>query len=167
MEWKRVARLLNMPVDRLRARFSSDPAQRQLAAWEASMESQTKELARLTELFRDALSRRRAAIAEVQAFDDRAEQALREGDDAKARAVLLQKQDAVPRLALAKEESEALATAARRAKERLAATRTEANALLLQAGMPPLDEKSEKDETSPAEPDNDADTGAPRVRVKL
>jgi hypothetical protein len=166
MDWKRVAKLLNTPVERLRARFSSDPQRRQLAAWEASVRAQTKELARLTELLREALVRRRAAIAETQGFEDRAEQALRGGDDAKARAILLEKQDAVKRLALSKEESEALATAARRAKERLAATRAEANALLLQAGMPPLEDKEETSSTPPeAEPEPDPD--APRVRIKL
>jgi phage shock protein A len=166
VDWKRVAKLLNTPVDRLRARFSSDPQQRQLAAWEASVAAQTRELSRVTALLREALERRRAALAEVKAHDDRAEQALRDGDDAMARGVLLTKQDAVARLALAKEETEALGTAMRTAKDRLAATRAEANALLVGAGMPPLhDDASEAAKEPDREPDPDAD--APRVRVKL
>jgi hypothetical protein len=175
MDWKRVAQLLNTPVDRLRARFSSDPQERQLAAWEARMRAQTKELARLAELLREALGRSRATSAEVQAFDERAEQAIREGDDASARAILLEKQDAVKRHALARDESQALATAARRARERLAATRAEANALLRQAGLPPLEATegapfaTQNARSQPAEAHVEPAPAheAPRVRIKL
>jgi hypothetical protein len=176
MDWKRVGRLLNTPVDKLRARFASDSQERRLAAWEKKMEAQTRELAHVTSLLRDALERRRAALAEVTALDARAEEALRDGDEAKARDVLLAKQDAVARLSQAKQESEALAGAMRAGRDTLAATRAEANALLAEAGMPPLSESSTKAEPSataeePAKDDEQRepapDPDAPRVRIKI
>jgi hypothetical protein len=156
VDWKRVGRLLNTPVEKLRARFAGGSQERRLAAWEKSMETQARELTRITEMLRQALERRRAALAEVKAYEERAEQALRDGDEAKARGVLLSKQDAAARLAQAKEESEALGTAMKRARDRMSATRAEANAFLAEAGLPPLEE---------ADPDPDPD--APRVRVKI
>ena len=174
MDWKRVGRLLNTPVEKLRARFASDSQERRLAAWEKSMEAQARELARITEMLRQALERRRAALAEVKAYEERAEQALRDGDETKARGVLLSKQDAAARLAQAKEESEALGTAMKRARDRMAATRAEANAFLAEAGLPPMPEASAKAEAdsathedAPREPAPDADPDPPRVRVKI
>lgn len=154
MDWKRLARLLNTPVDKLRARLS-DPHERRLAAWEAEMAEQTRDVEHLNESLTDALARRRTALAEAQACLQRAEGAVREGDDARARSALLAKQDATARLAIAKKESESLLEILASAKEKLAATRAGANALLAEAGLPPL-----PDATEPG-PDE------PRVRVRI
>lgn len=165
-----MAQLLGTPVERLVSRFTK-PEEARLAAWEKRMRAEMRELERLTGELRAALERRRALLAAIQDHDARAEAALREGDEAKARAILLEKQEHVRRLALAREACEAWAETVRRAKERLAATKAEAGDLLRSAGLPPLDApaapRPAEGESAPRAAEGAPAEGAPRVRVKL
>ena len=149
MDWARISRLLDTPVDKLVARMKRHESR--LDAWQKRMDEQTKELERLTGTLREAIERRKKLIEKARVYDDRAEAALRAGDEAAARAVLIQKQDTVKQMDLAKRETDAWLSAVRSAREKLEQTKAEATALLASEGVSP-------------EPAQDPD--APKVRIK-
>jgi phage shock protein A len=154
MDWARIARLLDTPVDKLVARLKRHESR--LEAWQKRMDEQTKELERLTGQLRESLERRKKLVERVRAYDESAEAALRDGDEARARDILLQKQDSVKQLAFAKTESETWYSAVKIEKDKLERTRDEANAILTAEGLPPIATRSE-----PA-----IDPDAPKVRIK-
>lgn len=154
MDWTRIARLLNTPVDKLVSRLKRH--EKRLAEWEARMDAHTKELETMTARLREVITRRKTIVEKIREHDDRAEAALRDGDEQGARAILTKKQDWTRQLAEAKKETDVWFSAVRIAREKLAKARTEANDVLVEAGLPPIAQASE-----PA-----LDPEAPRVRIK-
>jgi uncharacterized coiled-coil protein SlyX len=154
MDWTRIARLLDTPVDKLVSRLKRH--EKRLAEWEARMSAQTKELEEMTARLREVVTRRQMMVEKIREHDDRAEAALRSGDEQGARSILTKKQDWTRQLAEAKKETDVWLSAVRIAKEKLASTRAEANDVLVEAGLPPVPRGSE-----PA-----VDPDAPRVRIK-
>jgi phage shock protein A len=154
MDWTRISRLLNTPVDKLMARLKRH--EKRLSEWEVRMDAQTKELESLTVRLREVIARRKNLLERVRQSDERAEAALRDGDEPSARDILMKKQDWTKQLEESRKETDVWLSAVRLAKEKLQRTRAEANDLLTAEGLPPIAEGSE-----PV-----IDPEAPRIRIK-
>lgn len=141
MDWTRISRLLNTPVDKLMARLKRHEGR--LADWEKRMSEGTKELESLTVRLREAIARHKLLLERMRKADERAEAALRDGDEASARDILLEKQNWSKQLEDSRKETQVWVSAAKIAREKLARIRAEANEILASAGLPPIAEGSQ------------------------
>ena len=159
MDWTRISRLLNTPVDKLKARLKRH--EKRLSEWEKRMDEQTKELESLTVRLREVIARRKILIDRMRQADERAEAALRDGHEATARDILMEKQDWTKQLDESRKETDVWLSAVKIAKEKLQKIRLEANEILSSEGLPPMAEGSQPSisETTELPPEQ-------RVRIK-